>query len=384
MKKLDAEKTTASSRLSRSCTLRDGGLARWQQATIFVIGAGNIGQRVAHELLISGASVSICDFDKFSLENMETQLGTPGKDKVVSLIERTNRTAPNRLTGFRCDVRHIGVGEIAKAQLMIDCSDDPALALPLTRISNGLGVPLLRAAIDGSGATEMGRVACSHGGGGYSCQICSFSMANLLASTPRTPCPSTASPSRAPTLAGGAIGAVIAGTAVIQAQRLVSGNDIDLVLDRELLMDLSNVRLTSLRRLRCEDCLSGHVRWDLKRIWMSAKNTTLRDLFYEAEQLLGNQAITLEPFAHPLYTLATCHCGDHQAANGTRWADCPQCNCGAQMSWASETTRDRISRDDLRELGIEERTLLDLGMPRRGAMFVARATGQPPMRFVLD
>ena len=377
-------KASPTSRLAETRTFRGGGLKRWQQGKLFIVGAGNTGQRAAMDALLAGASVVVCDFDIFAAENRETQIGMAGVRKIDSLIERANLIAPGRATGLNSDVRHVGIGEISKTQVMIDCSDDPTLAMPLTRISNGLRIPLLRAAIDGSGELEMGRVSCSHGGEGHSCQVCSLRATDLMANTPRTPCPAAA-PQHAPTRAGGVIGSMIAGAAVLQAQRLVCGNDTELVLGRELLLDMSNMQMILLKRLRSADCLSGHVQWDLNRLWMTARNTTLPDLFCEAEQMLGRNSLTLEPFAHPFCTFATCGCGQHKPAVGTRWAQGPQCaNCGSPMAWAGETARDRISRADVRELGIGGRTLSELGMPERGAMFVARATGQPPLRIVLD
>jgi hypothetical protein len=310
-----------------------------------------------------------------------------GTAKVTWLLERAESIAPGRAVGFCCDVRHVGIGEISSAQVLIDCTDDPALALPLARISNGLGIPLLRAAIDGSGQAELGRVACSHGGGGHSCLICSYRLADLLASarTPRTPCPGAAVPQPAPTFAGGPIGAMVAGAAVIQAQRLVTGNDAQLVLDRDLVIDMSNAQMISVRRPRCAECLSGHVRWEITRLSLEAKKTTLGNLIQETERLLCCRLLTLEPIAHALCTAATCGCGRSAPAAGTRWAEPPRCpDCQAAMAWNCDTSRDRVTPSEVRELGIRGQTLLQLGLPEHGAMFIARAAGRPPARIVLD
>lgn len=375
--------TVQASRLARTCTLRDGGWQRWQGATVHIAGAGAIGQAVAIEVVRSGASGIVCDFDTFSSpENAHTQFGTPGVNKTTTLVERASAIAPGRLTGFACDVRHLGIGELSRADILIDCTDDPGLTLPLTRISNGLRIPLLRAAIDGSGQSEMGRVATSHGGGGHSCLVCSHRLADLLAKTPRTPCPGVV-PQRAPTFAGGPIASMIAGATMIQAQRLVTGNDRALALDQHLIVDMSNAQMFAVRAPRRAECLTGHVGWELTRLSLSASKTTLLEVIQHAEQRLGCTPLSLEPYGHALCSAATCACGRHEAAIGTRWASPPRCDCGRPMEWACETARYRVTPEELQSLGIGNRTLLDLGLPERGAMFIARATGRPPLRLVL-
>ena len=67
-----------------------------------------------------------------------------------------------------------GMSATECADYFVDCTDDPALAHPLALLSNGLSLPLVRLAVDGSGQRELGRVSVSHGGGGHACQLCSY------------------------------------------------------------------------------------------------------------------------------------------------------------------------------------------------------------------
>jgi hypothetical protein len=206
-----------------------------------------------------------------------------------------------------------------------------------------------------------------------------------MARTPRTPCPGAALPQHTPTFAGGALASMIAGAAVIQAQRFVTGNDADLVLGRELIIDMTNSQMIAVQRPRCADCLSGHVHWILTRISRQAKKTTLADLIEEAGERLGSDSITLEPYGHALFTAATCSCGWRQPAVGTKWSAAPNCPaCGGLMAWACETARDRFTLEDIREFGADGLTLWKLGLPDRGAMFVARTAGRRPLRLVLQ
>ncbi len=375
------------SRLAQTSTFRDAALARWLEAYLIVIGAGNLGQRVAMECLLSGVgSLVVCDFARTKEENLGTQFGAAaGHRKVDNIVNWAKTSAPGKVLGLFCDARQIGIGQLDEAQLLIDCTDDPQLALPLTTISNGLGIPLLRPALDGSGGSELGRVACSHGGAGYGCQLCTWEVRDLFRHTERTPCQPHDRARRPPTLAGGAIGATIAGITVLQSQRLVTRNDLDDVLDREWIVDLSSGQLLTIRRQRSTNCLSGHVRWELMRLPHHAAEITWRELFAIAEKLCGSKEISLEPFSHALCVELVCECGCRREAVGTRWAKTPHCpRCKRTMKWARETCRHRITRHDLAELQLADNDLADTGMPPRGAMFVARKPGKPPLRIVLS
>jgi hypothetical protein len=371
-------------RLLRTATFRDGRHALWRCARISQIGAGTLGRLLGPEIVRSGASLRIYDPERLARENLGTQFGTVGARKVDAIVNACEAIEPDRADGFALDVRHVGVGELAESTLLIDATDDPSLAISLTRLSNGLGIPLLRVALDGSGEREFGRVSCSHGGDGHSCQLCGYDERQLLKFTPRTPCPA-AQPSRAPTLAGVAISMGVAGLALIQAQRLATGNDAELVFERELLLDLSDPTLVSLVRRRSSQCLSGHVRWELTRIDRVASGTTLADVFAESTARLGQDEITLEPYGHPLALEAHCGvCGATRPCVGTRWATPPACRaCAQPMTWAIERQRDRLTLGEVHELGIHHLPLDQLGLPERGAMLVARTPGKPPLRLVL-
>lgn len=380
--------TTSTGRLARTATFRDGGWHRWCEAKLHVIGAGNLGQRFVSEAALSGAHVTVYDPGRFGTETAYTQFGRPGALKVAELVERCEPFAPGRTIGVAQDIRHVGVGRFAQASLLIDCSDDPSLAVPLTRLSNGLGVPLLRAALAGNGQQEFGRVACSHGGAGHSCQLCTYDAAALLRRTRRAPCAGPPTPDRPPTLAGGAVGMTIAGVALLQAQRLVVGHDTELVFDREWLLDLDQGQLLPLRRARADSCLSGHVRWNVTPCARRANDLTLRALFsLAAEQFETTDLslLSLEPYGHPLCREAFCDCGAVVASVGTRWSSPPSCvRCGATTFWNLATALDRVTCHDIERLQIADVPLGRLGFPADGPMFVARSPKRKPIRFVLQ
>lgn len=371
-------------RLERTRTFRNGVSNKWLKAELHIFGAGTLGYRLATEAVVAGANVIIYDFDTFSAENAGTQSGPIGMRKIDYVAARAEMIAPGRVRGICADVRHVGIGTMISASVLIDCTDDPSLALPLARISNGLAAPLLRAALDGSGEHERGRVACSHGGAGHACQICTYEPRDVTRYLTRTPCPGNPSTPVQPTLAGGAIAMAVSGVTLLQAQRLVTGNDLDLVHDREWVIDLDVGALWPLRRRRCEQCLSGHLRWELIPIDCQAAETTFDDLFRKAGDHLGNGDLTIEPYGHPLCREATCHCGGHGHAVGTPWAPAPRCpDCGQGMEWSRATSLSRLALADAQQMRISDVPLDVLGLPPVGAMIVARAPGKRPVRLLL-
>ncbi len=382
--------TARFARLRETPTLQGGAFSRWHASRITVIGAGNLGSRFAPEAVRSGSFVLIVDPDQGRLENLGTQNVREGMPKVEAVRLACDAIFPGRAEALAVDIRHVGIGKLSEMDVLVDATDDPALTLPLAEISNGLGIPLLRMALDGTGQRELGRVAVSHAGGGHACACCGYTLDDLTGSSgklanARQPCPGTATSRRQPTLAGGALGAAIAGIALIQAQRLVSGNGAELSFGHELVLDLSAPQLFSIRLPRCEDCVTGHVRWALHRLPRTAEQMSMLDLFGVAEAELGAAAETLEPYRHLLWTTAICGCGARHPAVGGPWSRAPECGtCGASMEWLAGSQRARWTPAEASAAGLGALSLAELGLPTSGAMLVARAPNRPPVRLVLS
>lgn len=371
-------------RLQRTTPFRNEKFARWTNSLAGVVGCGHLGSRVAPEIVRSGASGVLIDPQIGETVNRGTQAIRVGIPKAESVAADCNEIRPGRARGIVADIRHVGIAVLKRLDVLFDCTDDPTLAVPLTEISNGLGIPLLRLALDGSGKREMGRVLCSHGGAGHVCQICHYDASDLWRHAPRTPCPGQTADTAAATLAGGGIGMAVAGLGVLQAQRLVTGNDHDLVIDREVILDWSNFQVFPARLQRSKKCFSGHVRWRLTELSRSAEETTLGNLFTESRERLGTDAIVLEAYGHAFCTLATCSCGAAREQVGTIWAEPPHCSrCNVPMLWRRELQLSRVNERDILLLGIDRTPLVELGLPSEGAMFVARTRGKSPIRFLL-
>jgi hypothetical protein len=344
-----------------------------------------LGGRLALEAVRSGAGrVYLWDFDTAHPENQGNQIARAGELKVRAIARACDQIRPGVLRAFPHDIRHAGIRTWMQCQLIVDCSDDPALAWPLTETSNGTGTPLLRCAVDGHGRWELARVSCSSGATGHACQLCPYSASELTRALRRTPCATPDARGRQETLAGNAIAMAASGLALLQAQRLVTGNDAERVLGREVILDLSHHQLLDGRLERCPQCLSGHRTWKPTELTQRADSLSLGDLFQMAEKLLGKPSLTLAGYQHPLNTQASCRCGCVQPAAGTDWATPPSCcRCGSRMTWLREIQIDRISRTAANELGVLDANLADLGVPTDGAMFLARGPGRLPQRLLL-
>jgi len=376
------------SRLARTRTFRDGGVARWQRATIGVAGAGQLGSRLAQEIVLSGAQVRVYDFEIGREENLGTQLVEPAVPKVNSVVGACDAIRPGRAHGVQTDIRHVGIAELAELDLLVDCTDDAGLVMPLAHISNGIGLPLLRLAVDGSGESELGRIAYFHGSGEaadgkcHACPMCAYDLRQILKRTHRVGCNEWTA-TRDPTFAGGALAMMVTGAGLLQAQRIVTGNDTHLVLDQEIVIDADHWQMLRLTRQSSAECLSGHVKWNLIGLPNPVSETSFRELFSTAVQHLGRSGLSLEPYAHPLCTEALCPCGTRRHAVGTQWAERPSCDdCKNTMMYLRETARYRLDQSRLDETKIADVPLAKLGLPS-GAMFVARVAGRPPVRFVL-
>jgi hypothetical protein len=364
-------------------TFRDQGLAKWQAARLGIIGCGAIGSRLAPEAVRSGTQVWLCDFEQAEPHNLGTQAVRAGRPKVEAVIEACEAIRTGAARGVCVDVRHVGIGVLRHCDVLVDCTDDRLLEVPLTGISNGLGIPLLRVAVDGTGRWELGRVLCSDARDGGACQMCPHAFDELRADATRMRCPGVATHERPPTLAGGALATTLAGLALLQAQRLVTGNDLELVWNREVIVDWSHLTIMAAEVRRSRDCLSGHIEWTLDDFSLEDV-ATLGQLFAAALRRLGTADVRIEPYGHPLCQEAICNCGVAQVAVGTVWATPPACpSCGGLMEWRTETQRTCLTRRQARELGVWDHPLGDLGFPDEGAMFVARAEGQPAARLVL-
>jgi hypothetical protein len=371
------------SRLPQTSLFRDtDAYPRWLQSSLLIGGAGMLGTPLACEAVRAGTRVKLVDMDQITDPlKIGAAYGRCGQSKAAALAEACDAINPGRAEALHADLRHVGIGVFAACTLIIDATDDPTLAGYLTKVSNGLGVPLTRVAVDGSGRFNRGRVLISHGGGGHACQMCPWDVKVLLKSLPRTPCPG-APETPPPTIASNATAGVVAGIALHNAMRLAAGDPE--VFDREMIIDLDQMQILDQRLVRSAECISRHRHWTWEQVEAGADGCTLRDAFALLTARLG-VAAKLEAFNHPFWTAATCsNCGDTEHAAGTWWASPPACRrCGSATKWQLGSDRAALSLPEAEQLGALDRTLAEMGLPSQGAMLIGRADHVPPVRIVL-
>lgn len=380
-------------KLSRTPTFRAGGFAAWSTTTLGIVGGGMLGGRLAREAVMSGVGeVRIWDFDRTEPHNLGNQFGRVGKPKVEYLVGECDAIRPGHARGYACDVRHAGIRQLAECDILVDCTDDPRLVWSLTEISNGVKRPLLRGAVDGTGKMELGRVLASGTSPDSACQLCSFSFDDLIRHRTPHACPTNRTDTATPTLAGGALAGAITSIVLLQAQRLQTGNDCDRVIDREVLLDLTNMQLLELRLERSATCLSGHRSWSLTPIDLRVEDGSFGDLFGVIDKMseassdarVPEAEVELSVYLHPLNIQAYCPCGAAVQAVGTEWIPAPSCpTCHAPMQWLEETQIDHLNRSQARDLGILDRSLASLGIPP-GAMIEVRTNRGLLSRLVIS
>lgn len=379
-----APSPTRLDRLAATATLAGEALPRWCASEVALVGAGLLGSRLAREIVRSGARVLVCDLDVGRVENLGTQLVEVGEPKAAAVARACNALRPADAEpparAFVGDVRRLGPAVLARASAIVDCTDDAGLGLYLTELSNGLRVPLVRVAVDGTGERQLARVLASHGGAGHACQLCSVERDELARSRPRTPCLGAAGrdggASRPPTLAGNGIGMAAAGAALLQLQRLLGGNGGELVLDREVVLDLDGFHTLALTLPRSLDCVTGHRVWSPLPTGLSTRTAPFGRLFEIARTTLGTAEVELEPHAAPFCLERACAAGHRQHAVGTEAAPAPACPiCGATTAWRPEPCWARWSAAQARHAGLLERSLASLGLPAGALVHARRADG---------
>jgi sulfur carrier protein ThiS adenylyltransferase len=373
-------------RLRQTAALRENAFMQWRAGRVGVAGCGVLGSRLVPELVRSGIGhCTTFDYDLVSEENLGTQCFTlSGLYKTDALREQCNLICDGIVESRPIDIRHAGIGELAGLDAIVDCTDDPNLQWTLTEISNGLGIPMLRIAVDGSGERELGRVQVSHGGKGYACRLCSKSLEQLIPALPRTPCPRARPGSLPPSIVGSGIAMNVVGIALVQLQRLLGRKSDNQVFNSQIYVDLDNFQIIALTEHCSEKCISGHVTWDPITAETDSSGITFGELFDLAARLIGWAVDVIEPYNHALCLAARCECGETIEAIGTRWAMPPYCEkCHRLMFWELHTQKPSWTYREAKNADILLRTLAELGLPPAGAMILARKQDKSLKRIVL-
>jgi hypothetical protein len=345
---------------------------------LLIVGCGVLGSRIADGAVRAGYSVGLCDFDTGTAANVPRQPGIAvGEPKALALAELLNELRPGTATAYVADVRALEVGILRRYRLLLDGSDDPALRRFLALVGNGLCLPVLRAALDGSGQKALGRVRVSHGGRGFSCPACHAAAPD----TWRTPCPGAPlEPARPPTQAGIPVAMAIAGLALHVAEKVLAGRED--VLGREIYLDLDGATLAGTIP-RDERCSVGHEPWVIEPLELQPAET-LAGLFARLAAALGARPVVLEPFGNPLAPSTRCQaCGASRVDPGFLRSPAAACDCGGRSERRPELALPALTEPAAQKLGLSGRPLAELGL-HAGALVMARAGAGGARNFLLS
>ena len=363
--------------------LGSAGLAALRRALVAVIGVGNLGGQLAYHLVLMGMRLLLIDRGLVEAVN----LGTQGFDDGVGAAKvevRARLLAPlnpfSRIEPLRADIRHIGLGALRNASLLISCLDNPTARLSVNNLAMRLGLPWLDAGLDGSGRTLFARVAAY--GPGSACYLCphdAASLARLLRDgltgegcsrewlgSDEAPVP--------PTLAISALGGAAASLQAIWALRILLGRG-DEVFGREVYFDLDSHRMSAHKLVRSARCLTDHRRYELSPVGSGIAATTVEQTFEFAEaRLPGDGDVTLHLQSRTLIARLRCpYCGAEK--HPYRMADQlarseAACECGKEMQPAAADLLESFGRHQARE--ILGRSWASLGMPAEDVLVAVR------------
>lgn len=131
-------------------------IGRIQNTHVMIVGAGALGQMVAHTLLRSGfVHLAVADGDRFERSNGNRQLyaspGTTGMKKVEILqaeLKKINPQADITAADFFVDEAH-GQQLAASADILVDCVDNVQAKKYLEKLAGSLGICLVHGAVEG-------------------------------------------------------------------------------------------------------------------------------------------------------------------------------------------------------------------------------------------
>jgi molybdopterin/thiamine biosynthesis adenylyltransferase len=361
------------------------GVASLGRQPVAVIGLGNIGGQLAQHLVMLGGRVVLVDRDVVSEANLGTQgfaerhIGRPKAEARAEWLGPLNPTC--RIEPVHAEIRRLGLGALRDISLLFSCVDSRASRVVLNEIAMRLGLPWIDGALDGSGRTLFGRVACYDPQMTPSaCYLCGHDAASLREISNETGVPAGCSvrwwdgsrQPTGPTLAPSALGGAVAAMQALWGLTVLLGGA-DEVAGREVYFDLGRQRLTGHRLRPNPRCRLEHRTWRLTPLGSGRGALSVAETFAFAEAALDGD-VTLQLTGRSIVTSVRCpECHAEKPIN--RAADAigrreVLCGCGGQMHPAATDLLDRFSR--LEAGPFLHHTWNDLGLPPADVVVAAR------------
>jgi molybdopterin/thiamine biosynthesis adenylyltransferase len=363
------------------------GLKALQDARVAILGVGNVGGQLAQHLVLLGARLVLVDRDVVTEANLGTQGFTEddiGRPKAGARAEWLGPLNPRcRIEPVHADIRRLGLGALRGITLLFSCLDSRAGRATVSELAMRLGIPWIDGALDGSGTSYFGRVACYDPRRPESaCYLCPHDAASLQGiadeSGAANGCSTrrwiAAEPAPPPTLACSALGGAVAAMQAIWGLQMLLGRS-DEVAGREVYFDLGQSMLTSHRLRRNPRCVLDHRSWQLAPMGAESSASTVEQTFSFAESALAG-AVDLQLVHRAIVTRLRCaRCGAEQhpylVAEVLR-EEHARCACGGGMDPVAADVLDRFGRSQAAPL--LARTWEEIGLPRADVI-VARSDG---------
>ncbi len=341
------------------------GLARLQRSRVAIAGAGNIGGELARHAAMLGIGLLLVDCDTVREENLGTgfspaHLHLPKVEARRRALQELNPGCP--IETLYADIERIGLGALRGVDLILCCLDSRRARAALNELATRLGLPLVDAAIDGTGKSLFARVAAYHPARGSACYLCPYDGAGLEQIRGRKTaerCPSLLGPADAdpPTLAISAAGAAAAAAQLVWGLQILLGRG-ERIIGREMYFDLERGLLSTHALRPNPACALDHRPLTLT----PARCPTVEETFRAGEQVLGAE-VTLQLHRFSIATELRCPgCGSSRKParllEALTAADA-ECACGSTMQPVGLV--DRFGRAEAQEF--LSRSWREIGLP---------------------
>jgi adenylyltransferase/sulfurtransferase len=379
-------------RLESLPAIGKAGMAALHNTQVAVLGLGNIGGQLAYHLVLHGIGVILVDRDVVSETNFGTQgflEDDLGYSKSSARAQRLGPLNPScRIETVHHDIRQLGLGALRGASLIFSCLDSRRSRVVVNEIAMRLGIPWIDGALDGSGKSLFGRVACyDPRRPDSSCYLCPHDSTSLrdIANEESAGCSATwwkdPADATAPTLASSALGGVVAAMQAIRGVEVLLGHCEEI--GTETYFDVGRQQISRHRLTRNPRCLLDHQRWPLTGLGSDSTRTTVAQTFAFAEAVLDGE-IAIQLPHRSLVTAVRCpQCWTeerpYRVLDSLPTAGL-HCSCGHQMHPAPTNLLDRFSRSEAKPF--LDRTWRELGLPQ--ADVVIAANGHREMHILLS
>lgn len=355
--------------------------------TVVIAGVGTLGGEVVRHLAMLGVPMVLIDRGLVEPENLGTQgfaadqVGLPKVNARTRLAQQLNPDC--HVVPYHMDIETLGLAALRHADLILCCLDSFAARLVLHEITWRLGIPLVDAAVDGSGERLYGRLNVYHPRQPETpCMLCSWDeaiFAQVMQERSVAGCPTwlEAAPGASdapPTLAISSLASVVAGLQTVQAIRMLLGDTRGV--GHEQIIDIDHTLFQDAVVRRAPHCRFDHRIWPLTAPPGDAWTQSVDDLFRHAEAALGG-AVTLQVHRRLLATELLCStCGSKRPIAKFVHAIPPaemSCSCGGLAQPVGFSCLAAFNRSQADGFG--HKTWQQLGLPADDVVSAHGANG---------